>query len=70
MTNDRALTRGDDAAWPQDYPSFVIERAARRVMRLQPRSLRSHQPLEGRFIWQLVGVLDTYGSICLIGAKV
>jgi hypothetical protein len=24
----------------------------------------------GRFIWQLVGVLDTYGSICLIGTKV
>jgi hypothetical protein len=25
---------------------------------------------EGLFIWQLVGVLDTYGSICLIGTKV
>jgi hypothetical protein len=24
----------------------------------------------GRFIWQLVGVLETYGSICLIGTKV
>ena len=24
----------------------------------------------GRFIWQLVGVLDTYGSICLIGTNV
>lgn len=28
----------------------------------------AHQP--GRFIWQLVGVLETYGSICLIGTKV
>ncbi len=28
------------------------------------------QPAEGRFIWQLVGVLDTYGSICLTGTKV
>ena len=24
----------------------------------------------GRFIWQLVGVLATYGSICLMGANV
>ncbi|HYF42512.1 MAG TPA: hypothetical protein VEA35_08700 [Ramlibacter sp.] len=24
----------------------------------------------GRFIWQLVGVLDTYGSICLMGTNV
>jgi hypothetical protein len=24
----------------------------------------------GRFIWQLVGVLEMYGSICLIGTKV
>jgi hypothetical protein len=24
----------------------------------------------GRFIWQLVGVLDTYGSICLMALKV
>ena len=29
----------------------------------------SRQPA-GRFIWQLVGVLETYGSICLIGTKV
>ncbi len=28
------------------------------------------QPPLGRFIWQLVGVLETYGSICLIGTKV
>ncbi len=28
------------------------------------------EALEGRFIWQLVGVLETYGSICLIGTKV
>lgn len=27
-------------------------------------------PQEGRFIWQLVGVLATYGSICFTGAKV
>jgi hypothetical protein len=28
-----------------------------------------HQPA-GRFIWQLVGVLETYGSICFTGTKV
>lgn len=28
------------------------------------------QPAVGRFIWQVVGVLDTYGSICLTGTKV
>lgn len=33
-------------------------------------ALRSQELLAGRFIWQLVGVLDTYGSICLIGTKV
>ena len=27
-------------------------------------------PYEGRFIWQLVGVLATYASINLTGAKV
>ncbi len=32
------------------------------------RTRRRYAP--GRFIWQLVGVLETYGSICLIGTKV
>jgi hypothetical protein len=33
-----------------------------------PGSLGANQP--GRFIWQLVGVLDTYDGNSLTGAKV
>ena len=35
-----------------------------------PASVVDQEALAGRFIWQLVGVLETYGSICLIGTKV
>ena len=69
MTNDRALPHGDDAAQRQDYWSFVIEREAGGSCGAS-RGHCSNQPFAGLFIWQLVGVLDTYGSICLIGTKV
>jgi hypothetical protein len=38
------------------------------TLALPARGTRGRQP--GRFIWQLVGVLETYGSIFLIGTKV
>jgi hypothetical protein len=62
MTRLRRMTRSHS----------VIKRAARGGMPrsgvIAPRA--GAQPALGRFIWQLVGVDDTYGSICLIGTKV
>jgi hypothetical protein len=69
MTSRCAL---DDAASPHDQESFCHQaRSARGMPRsgvIAPRA--GAQPALGRFIWQLVGVDDTYGSICLIGTKV
>lgn len=67
MTSRCAL---NDAAAPHDKRSFVIEGAARgHAAQRRHAPPPAHQPA-GRFIWQLVGVLETYGSICLIGTKV
>jgi hypothetical protein len=52
------------------HPARAAHNNAGLAATLHPalRGSASNQP--GRFIWQLVGVLDTYGSICLIGTNV
>ena len=58
-----------DAMTPDDRSSSVIRHSSL-VIAAARSEARGVQPPEGRFIWQLVGVLETYGSICLIGTKV
>lgn len=55
-------------SWPHSAGCGSQKKAGTRGPRLFPSPGR--QPADGRFIWQLVGVLETYGSICLIGTKV
>ena len=62
----RAGVSGSWSLVPHSAGSGAQKKAG--TLALPAPGTRGCQP--GRFIWQLVGVLETYGSIFLIGTKV